>query len=183
MSKLENNKIIEKAIILIQNSKFLDAINILEKNIKENKLDFKSFYLLGTLYLQTKKLDLAESNLRIAISLNEDLFEALHNLGIVLSQKKNFSDARDIFLKVLIKKPNNIQTLIELGRNYELSNELKEARMYYKKVLELDKSNKIANNLIGNMLLNEGLHKEALNYLKKSTGLIRFNEENFEIIK
>ena len=31
MSKLENNKIIEKAIILIQNSKFLDAINILEK--------------------------------------------------------------------------------------------------------------------------------------------------------
>ena len=43
MSKLENNKIIEKAIILIQNSKFLDAINILEKNIKENKLDFKSF--------------------------------------------------------------------------------------------------------------------------------------------
>ena len=83
------------------------------KNIKENKLDFKSFYLLGTLYLQTKKLDLAESNLRTAISLNEDLFEALHNLGIVLSQK-NFSDARDIFLKVLIKKPNNIQTLIEL---------------------------------------------------------------------
>ena len=55
--------------------------------------------------------------------------------------------------------------------------------MYYKKVLELDKSNKIANNLIGNMLLNKGLHKEALNYLKKSTGLIRFNEENFEIIK
>jgi len=183
MNKLENNKIIEKAITLIKKSNFLEAINILEKNTKENKSDFKSFYLLGTLYLQTKKLDLAENNLRNAISINEKLFEALHNLGIVLTLKKNFSDARNLFLKVLVIKPNNIQTLIELGRNYEISNNVEEANKYYQKVLVLDKSNKTANNLIGNLLINNGLHKEGLNYLKKSTGFIRFYDENFEIIK
>lgn len=182
----DKNKIkeeIEEGISLLKNSSFFEAIKIFENIIKKDNTNFQSYYLLGTSYLQLKKLDLAELNLRNSLKLNKNLTPAMHNLGITLSIKKQYLNAEEQFLKVLKFEPKNLDTLTELGRNCELSNNLIEAKKYYNEVLSLDPGNKKVNGLFGRMLINSGYHKLGLNYLKKSTGLIRFNETDFEIIK
>lgn len=178
-----NEKEIEKGISYIKSSSFSEAIKLFEDIIKKNNSDFRSYYFLGTSYLQLRKLDLAELNLRSSIELNKNYISAIHNLGITLSLKNNFSEAKEQFLRVLDIEPKSLDTLIELARNYELSNNLNHAKKYYEEALKIDINNKIVNGLLGRMLIHTGFHKLGLNYLKKSTGLIRFNENNFEIIK
>ena len=119
---MENNKNLdlEKSIELINNSFFSEAINLLKNLIKQNNSDFRAYYLLGSSYLKLKKLDLAEINLK-SIELNNSLTSAYHNLGIIFSLRENFQESNKLFLRVLELDSNNIETIIELGRNYELS--------------------------------------------------------------
>ena len=180
---MSNKKEIEKGISFLKNSSFTEAIKLFEDVIKKDNTDFQSYYLLGSSYLQLRKLDLAEFNLRNSLKLNKNFTSAMHNLGITLSIKKDYLKAEEQFLKVLEFEPKNLDTLTELGRNYEISRNLLNAKKYYEMVLNLDPKNKIVNGLLGRMLINTGYHKLGLNYLKKSTGLVRFNEKNFEIIK
>ena len=65
-----NNENIKKILNLIQIGKISEAINDLETITKKEKENYKYFFLLGTLYLSLKKLDLAEKNLNISIILN-----------------------------------------------------------------------------------------------------------------
>ena len=182
-TKYNNEKKKEKAILFLKNSSFSEAIELFEDIIKNDNSDSQTYYLLGTSYLQLRKLDLAELNLKNALKLNNNFISAIHNLGIAMSLKKNFLEAEKNFLKVLEFKPKNVDTLIELARNYELSNNLDYAKKYYEEVLKLDENNKQAKDLLGRMLINNGFHKLGLTYLRKSTGLVRFHEKSFEIIK
>lgn len=175
-------KNIENAINLINKSKFEDAINLLEFETKKNSQDFRAYYLLGTCYLEVKNLDLAEKNLKYSVNLNNKMSSSIHNLGIVLSLRKKFSEATKYFLKALELDPNNIETLIELGRNYELSKNFIDAEHAYKKAIKLETNNKIANGLLGRMLINIGFHRSGISYLRKSTGLIRLKDDSFKII-
>ena len=179
----QNNKKIEQAILLIKKSDFAKAISLLEEIICHDSKDFRSYYLLGTLYLQLKKTDLAELNLRNALKLNNHMAEAMHNLGIILILKKNLIEAKDYFYKALQINPKNLQTLIELGRTHELLSNFEEAKQTFKKVLNIDPDNTIANSLLGSILLKNGFHSDGLKYLKKSSGLIKFQNENFIIVK
>ena len=179
----QNNDKIEQAILLIRKTNFAEATNLLKDIINNDRSDFRAYYLLGTLYLQLNNLDLAESNLRNALKLNSKMNEAMHNLGIILSLKKNFIEAKDFFLKAIEIRPENLQSLIELGRTYDLLNKFDEAKKTFEKILRIDSENKVASSLLGSMLLKKGLHSEGLEYLKKSSGLIRFDDKNFKIIK
>ena len=182
---MENNKNLdlEKSIELINNSFFSEAINLLKNLIKQNNSDFRAYYLLGSSYLKLKKLDLAEINLKKAIELNNSLTSAYHNLGITFSLRENFQESNKLFLRVLELDSNNIETIIELGRNYELSKNYDNAKKYYLKALELDFKNKTANNLLGQMLINNGFHKDGIKYIQKSAGIIRFEEKNYKILE
>jgi len=183
MQKKNNDLELTEVIQLINNSSYLKAINLLENINKKNNGNFKSYYLLGSLYLKLNKLDPAENNLKKTIQLNDKAVSAYHNLGIVLSLKKDIEASNFYLLKSLDLDPENIETIIELGRNYEIINQYSNAKNYYLKALELDVTSKVANNLLGRMMINEGFHKEGLKYIQKSSGLIRFNKNNFEILK
>ena len=184
MKNTDKNKLeIEKALKLIQNSSFKEAINLLKKLTENNSYDFRSYYLLGISYLKLSKLDLAENNFRKSIELNDRASSLYHNLGITLSLKNNFEESNFFLLKSLELDPNNIEAIIEIARNFDLMKNFADAKKNYQKALSVDPKNKIASNLLGRMLLNNGYHKEGLEYLKKSSGLIRFNEKKLEILK
>ena len=182
MSNQNKNLIVEKVTGLMKNSLFSEAIDLLNSSIKEDLNNFKLYFLLGTAYLQINNLDLAEKNLKNSIRLNEKFSGAFHNLGVVLNLKKNFNEAKIQFLNALKIKPDNLDSLIELGRNYQLTNDFVSAKKYYEDALKIDSGNKKVNGLLGKMSLNNGFHKEGLIYLQKAQGLIRIHDENFEII-
>ncbi len=183
MSNQNNNQTIDKATKLMKSSLFSEAIDFLNSATKIDKSDFKLYFLLGTAYLQVNNLDLAEDNLRISIKLNEKFSGAAHNLGVVFNLKKNFSDAKIQFLNALKLKPDNLDTLIELGRNCQLTSDFISAKKYYEDALTIDSGNKKANGLLGRMNLNNGFHKQGLFCLQRAQGFIRIYDENFEIIQ
>ena len=182
MNKI-TDEIIQKVNFSIKNSSFVEAESLLNNAIKEGNFDYRAYFLLGTLYIKFNKLDLAEINLRKSLELNENFFNSFHNLAVVLNLKKKFSEAQLFFEKALELEPCNLESLIELGRNYELMNKFSEAKEKYQKVLKLNPNNKTANGLIGRMLINLGFHRDGLKHIRKSQGLIRFNQTSFEIIK
>ena len=109
----------QKILNLIQIGKISEAINDLETITKKEKENYKYFFLLGTLYLSLKKLDLAEKNLNISIKLNGKNSISFHNLACLLSIRGNISEAKSNFLKAHEIDNNNIEPLSELGRIFE----------------------------------------------------------------
>ena len=47
----------------------------------------------------------------------------------------------------------------------------------------LDKKNKIANKGLSRICIKFGYHKQGIEYLQKSAGLLRFKEKKYEIIE
>lgn len=183
MSDQKKNLIVDKVTSLMKNSLFFEAIELINSSIKTDKADFKLYFLLGTSYLQINNLELAELNLTKSVKLNEKFSGAAHNLGVVLNLKKKFSDAKIQFLKALKIKPDNLDTLIELGRTYQFTSDFSLAKKYYEDALKIDPGNKKANGLLGKMNLNNGFHKQGLNCLQRAQGFIRIYDEKFEIIQ
>ena len=182
MSNQTKNLIVDKATSLMKSSLFFEAIELINSSIKIDKADFQLYFLLGTSYLQINNLDLAELNLAKSVKLNENFSGAAHNLGVVLNLKKKFFDAKIQFFNALKIKPDNLDTLIELGRTYQFLDDFSLAKKYYENALKIDPGNKKANGLLGKMNLNNGFHKQGLICLQRVQGFIRIYDESFEII-
>ncbi len=65
---------------------------------------------------------------------------------------------------------------------YEKIKSFEDAKKYYNKVIEIEPNNKIALKGLSRIFLKFGYHKQGLEYLQKSSGLLRFTEKDFKII-
>ena len=76
MKKIED--LINQSLILYKKNKYDDAIKILESIDVNN--DYRKYFLLGTIYISLKKIDLAENNLTLA----NKLIQIIHQYYIIL---------------------------------------------------------------------------------------------------
>ena len=186
MNKLTSTEIINKkqqALDLFKKSSFNKAIDLLNQIILEDKVkDPMSFFLLGTSYLYERNLELAEKNLKISIDQNKNYYNSNHNLGVTLQLKENLDEALVSFKNALKLKPKNLGTLNHIAECYERIKSFEDAKKYYNKVIEIEPNNKIALKGLSRIFLKFGYHKQGLEYLQKSSGLLRFTEKDFKII-
>jgi len=186
MNKLTSTDIINKkqqALDLFKKSSFNKVIDLLNQVILEDKVkDPMSFFLLGTSYLYERNLELAEKNLKISIDQNKNYYNSNHNLGVTLQLKENLDEALVSFKNALKLKPNNLGTLNHIAECYEKIKSFEDAKKYYNKVIEIEPNNKIALKGLSRIFLKFGYHKQGLEYLQKSSGLLRFTEKDFKII-
>ena len=186
MNKLTSTDIINKkqqALDLFKKSSFNKAIDLLNQVILEDKVkDPMSFFLLGTSYLYERNLELAEKNLKISIDQNKNYYNSNHNLGVTLQLKENLDEALVSFKNALELKPKNLNTLNHIAECYEKIKSFEDAKKYYNKVIEIEPNNKIALKGLSRIFLKFGYHKQGLEYLQKSSGLLRFTEKDFKII-
>ena len=150
--------------------------------MEDTEKDYACYFLLGTSYLHEKKLDLAEKNLKISFEINKKFFDTIHNLGIVYQLNNKISEAIDFFHKALEINSKNLGTLNHLAECYEKNKSFENAKKYYFQVLEIEKNNILANKGLSRIFIKFGYHKQGLEFLQKSSGLLRFNEKNYEII-
>ena len=186
MNKLTSTDIINKkqqALDLFKKSSFNKVIDLLNQVILEDKVkDPMSFFLLGTSYLYERNLELAEKNLKISIDQNKNYYNSNHNLGVTLQLKENLDEALVSFKNALELKPKNLNTLNHIAECYEKIKSFEDAKKYYNKVIEIEPNNKIALKGLSRIFLKFGYHKQGLEYLQKSSGLLRFTEKDFKII-
>ena len=186
MKNIDKNLVLKKkqeAYSLFKNYDFLNAIALLNKIILEDDVqDSACFFLLGTSYLHQKELELAEKNLKISMKLNNKFFDTIHNLGVVIELKHNYEEAINIFYKALELNPKSTGTLNHLAACYEKNKSFDNAKKFFNKTLEIDNNNKIALKGMARILLKFGYHKQGLEYVQKSSGLLRLTEKEFKII-
>tara|TARA_X000001036_G_scaffold425810_1_gene452480 strand:+ start:122 stop:652 length:531 start_codon:yes stop_codon:yes gene_type:complete len=175
---MEKDSLIEKSLKLVNNHKFDDALKILEE-IKTD--DYKSYFLKGTIYLAQNKLDQAEKNLISASTENNKNYLIFHNLGLIYQTKGVSNLAKENFLKA-ISINENIETLSELGKLYLNENNFDEAEKYFQAALKKDEDHRRTNIRLGNLYLKKFDNKKGWSYIFKGTGVIRFKENNYEIV-
>ena len=69
-------------------------------------------------------------------------------------------------LRIFLKKKNN----------------LKSAKEYYQRVLDIDSNHHVANHSLGKLLLKLNKHNEGLKLIQKVSGMIRFQQNEIKII-
>ncbi len=169
---------IKNSLELIQKSKFEEALKILLQIKVE---DSKVYFLIGSIYLSLKKIDLAEKNLVLASKLDNKNYSIFHNLGIISQMKGDKESAKSNFLKA-IQIDKNIETLSEVGKIYFEENDFKKAKKYFEMVLKKDTNHQKTNKIVGEMYLKMNDINKGWSYIHKATGLIRFSEDGVEII-
>ena len=186
MKNTRHNSILkdkEKAYLEFKKSNYSKTIDLLNKIIMQDiTKDSACYFLLGTSYFHSNNLDLAEKNLKISFELNPNFYDTVYNLGIIQRLKENIPEAINYFYKALNLNLKNIKTLIQIAECHEINNSFEDAKKFYSKAIEIDENNKFANKGLSRILIKFGYHKLSMKYLQKSSGLIRFKENNYEII-
>ena len=85
-------------------------------------------------------------------------------LGVIHTELKNYTLARDLFIKVVNLNPKYNDGFYNLANIYNKLGEEDNAIKNYEKVIELDKSYYKAYNNLGNIFRKRNLNKKALEY-------------------
>jgi tetratricopeptide (TPR) repeat protein len=101
----------------------------LEKNIKENPLDYRSYLTLG---------------------------EVLTFKGATLKNQEILNKAKEILKKAIEISPKNQHAFVLLGQNYFVEGKKEDAIFYFQKAVDLDKYQKIYNLYLVNLLYTLG---------------------------
>ena len=173
------DSLVEEALNLYNSNKFESSIKVLQK-IRVH--DYKSHLLLGMIYYSQNKINLSEENLNLAYELHNKHPIILHYRAIVSRKKGNINQAKSDLLKA-IKIDNRIESISELGRIYFDENNITEAKKYFEMALKIDSNHKKTNLRLGNMFMRINDYKKGIKHIRAGTGMIRFKDKKFEIIK
>ena len=145
MNKMNNKNLTIKetfasAVQNHQKNFFKIAENLYKEILKINPNHFGSIFYLGTLLVQTQRLELAKSLLYKATQINPNYAAAHNNLGVVFQEFKEFQKAKDCFEKAIRIKPNHVDAVNNLGNVFKQLGKPQKAIDYYQRAIEIEPS-------------------------------------------
>ena len=148
---------------------------ILEKNPDNSVVPF----LVGVLYSQLCKYDLAIVYLKKAVQLNPLDVAAHYNLGnaFAFMGEKYFAKAVECYNKTLQLNPNHADTYINLGNISAERGNVEDAISYYREAIRIDHENDDAYYNLGNALLTKDLFDEAISCYCR---VLQIRPDNFD---
>lgn len=147
---IDRNAYYYMGICYYEKGNFYRAIKLFTKykKILGERTTKETYEYLGLSYLKTFQLQKAVSCLLRARYLSEPSFEINRNLGLAYFGLKDYAKAGQYFQEALNLKPNDIETLYNLGVCYEKMGRLKEARSFFKRVTDFTVQTKEEKDLI-----------------------------------
>ena len=134
-------------------------------------------------------LKIAENLYKEIIKIKPDHSDSIFYLGGLLTQKREFHKAKELFEKVFEKNPkypninNNLCAVYKTLANISSKNgNLLEAKIFFEKALILNPNNLEVAHGYGVLLLKLNQHSKGLNYIRKGTSFIRFTPDDCKII-
>ncbi len=131
----------------------------------------KVWFLLGGLYLQSKKLDDSINALKKAQSLNPKNGDVQFALGSAYFQQQKYQVAASYYQQGLNLKPNDPEGLFDLGNAYYMQNKLPDALIQYKKAVSFNKKFWPAINNVGLILYEQGDIQGAIKQWQDAVGM------------
>ena len=175
---MDIEKQVNQSLELINKGKFQEALGILENIEKKGS---KIFFLIGSIHLSLKNIDLSEKNLLLALEKNKNNFSIYNNLGIVSKAKGDSESAKNYFIKA-IEIEENIDTLCEIGKLSIQQSDFDSAQKYLEIALNKNKNHQKTNLFLGEMFKKMNMREKGWFHKHKATGLIRFSKNGLEFI-
>ena len=159
--------------------------------IKMNKKKQPIKEIFNSAFENHKKnnLKIAENLYKEIIKIKPDHIDSIFYLGGLLTQKREFLEAKELFEKVVEINPkypninNNLCAVYKMLANISsINGKLLEAKKFFEKILTLDPNNLDSAYGYGVLLLKLNQHNKGLNYIRKGTSFIRFTPDDCKII-
>jgi tetratricopeptide (TPR) repeat protein len=122
---------------------------------------------LGEVYFSAGAYDLAEKNIRSALSLNPQTPNLHYNLALVYEATGNRNQALIEYQKETQLYPNNYQAFNNLGLLFQEQNRFEEAAVCFQKVIQLDPKNPRGYSLLAQTYTALGRNDEAARILQQ----------------
>lgn len=128
-------------------------------------------YDIGNILLRNNNLDGALKSYQAAITLDPDLLEPYHNLGIVHYKKHNYQMAVKYFRIVLEREAEDVSAILNTGMAYYRMGKAKKAIEWVEKAIHLKEDIAIAHSNLGEILRSQGKYKKAKKEHEKAVSL------------
>jgi choline-sulfatase len=169
--KVEIVNLLHDAILAIEDTRYEEAVPLLQQALAKGPGIPIAYAQLGTAYTWLKQYDLAIPVLRKALEAHSDTLMTHYELGLSLSEVGDWTGAVQQFELAVQKSPKWPALHYSLGSAYARVGRLADARKELEMTLKLDPDNFRANLVLGRMLTVQGKPGEGLPYLKKAVKL------------
>ena len=132
--------VIRNASILIEKKKYIEAKEVLNdfiKNNKTSKIDIKFYYTLYLVSDRLKEFQNAKKYLEKCTKINQNNHIVLNNLGNIFFKEGNIEKAEKLYLQSLNLKNNYLIVIINLAILYQNVGNFENSKKYYLKAIEL----------------------------------------------
>jgi Flp pilus assembly protein TadD len=126
-------------------------------------------FLRGISFERSKNWDLAEADFISALELSPDQPQVLNYMGYsLLERKEKLDQAMRMILLAAEKAPDSYQIIDSLGWAYYRTGDFEQALLYLERAMELESTDPIVNDHLGDVLWMLGRKREAKFQWKKS---------------
>jgi len=165
---MNTEKEIRLALKLQQAGDLRRAEILYGKILKKQPTNFDALHMVGVLYSQLGKHDLAIACIKRAILIKPTSYYAHYNLGNVFKERGQVDNAKACFRTSILLNPELAAPYFILGEIYQEEHEYDSAELHYRKALQLDPRLISAYHNLGDMFLKEGRITEAITYYQKA---------------
>ena len=161
-----------KGFVLFSTGRYEESLKIMEPLAERNSNHAATRKVIGLNQFMLNRADLAEAELKRAVSLAPQDAEAHYYLGRVLFMRDNPAGALAAFQKATELDASSVRAHNHLGQAYEALVQYPAAREAYLKAIELEKKQKAKSEWpyfnLGNLCLREGRAAEAEGYFRQA---------------
>ena len=150
--------------LILNDDKAIQHFELAKKNISFDSLNYK----LAMIYYKNELFLKAMSPMKNYIINNLDDFPTLEILGDIFIKINRYSEAIDIYSRLVNNDENNEIYYLHIANSYYKLDDFKNAIIYYTKVIELDDSNHEVLSKIGLILNKQELFGESEKYLNQA---------------
>jgi protein O-GlcNAc transferase len=154
-----------------QTGNYQQAEHICKIILEEVPHNAETLYLLGIIYVQLEKHDLAIQYLKRSLNFSTTNADAYLALGTSFQQKGQVDEAIHYYQKTISLDPTNIDALNLLGDIFKEKGQLDAAIACYRKVIPINPNRYDAYISLGRILQEKGQVDEAINCYQKAIQL------------
>jgi len=158
-----------------QKNLFKIAENLYKEILKINPNHFGSIFYLGTLLVQTQRLELAKSLLYKATQINPNYAAAHNNLGATLKELGEYQNAINCCQKAIKINPNYADAHYNLGLVFKELGEFKKAINCFKKAIQIRPSYIIAHQNLMEVFEKTNQERELKSVISNAQTVIKDN--------
>lgn len=165
----ESIRMMNQAIGMYRGKRTGEAMKMLQKAVTKDPNNQQAYRLLGMIqYQRVADLDNGEKNLRKAIELKPDDYEAQYHLGQILSRKTNWRAAAGAFEAAIKAKPDHAESHLRLGYAMDKLEKFDRAQEAYREAIKANPRLPEAYNALGNLYRRFEKHAHAAQVLKNA---------------